>query len=74
MQLYELFKDQLSRDGLNELFFNIEMPLASILADMELAGIKLDVDYVRQLANVDALMDDPQALAAYLGERGKGKL
>ena len=28
----------------------------------------------RQLANVDALMDDPQALAAYLGERGKGKL
>ena len=28
----------------------------------------------QQLANVDALMDDPQALAAYLGERGKGKL
>jgi DNA polymerase-1 len=40
-QLYELFAPQLKKENLEELFFNIEMPLMEVLAKMELAGISL---------------------------------
>ena len=41
---------ELSDDGELDLFNNIEMPLAEVLADMEITGIKVDVDY---LTNVE---------------------
>ncbi|CAA7390407.1 DNA polymerase I [Chryseobacterium fistulae] len=41
-QLYELFAPQLKKENLEDLFFNIEMPLMEVLAKMELAGISLD--------------------------------
>ena len=41
-QLYEIFAPQLKKENLEELFFNIEMPLMRVLADMELEGVKLD--------------------------------
>ncbi|WP_326984675.1 DNA polymerase I [Chryseobacterium sp. MYb264] len=41
-QLYELFAPQLKKEKLEDLFFNIEMPLMEVLAKMELAGISLD--------------------------------
>ena len=41
---------ELSNDGELDLFNNIEMPLAEVLADMEITGIKVDVDY---LTNVE---------------------
>ena len=34
-----------------ELFQNIEMPLSRVLADMELTGIKIDVDYLDKVAS-----------------------
>ena len=34
-----------------DLFNNIEMPLVSVLADMEITGIKIDVDYLSNLEN-----------------------
>ena len=37
---------RLEEDGEIDLFYNIEMPLSSVLADMELTGIKVDVDYL----------------------------
>ncbi|WP_426477435.1 DNA polymerase I [Chryseobacterium sp. CBSDS_008] len=47
-QLYELFAPQLKKENLEELFYNIEMPLMEVLAKMELAGISLDEKWLAQ--------------------------
>jgi DNA polymerase-1 len=41
-RLYEVFSRKLKERGLDKLFFELEMPLVRILADMELEGIRLD--------------------------------
>ncbi|WP_020614041.1 DNA polymerase I [Sediminispirochaeta bajacaliforniensis] len=40
-RFYELFRRQLKERGLEKLFFELEMPLVPILAEMECAGITL---------------------------------
>ena len=40
---------ELNDDGELDLFNNIEMPLAEVLADMEITGIKVDVDYLTKV-------------------------
>ena len=40
---------KLEDDGELDLFNNIEMPLSYVLADMELTGIKVDVDYLSKV-------------------------
>jgi DNA polymerase I len=42
LRLYERFAPKLNEHGLNALFLDLEMPLVPILADMELAGIRLE--------------------------------
>lgn len=43
-QLYEIFKKEIDKeDNLKHLFYDLESPLISVLGDMEMAGIKLDV-------------------------------
>ena len=46
-QLYELFHPQLESAGAAEMFSDLEMPLVGILADMEIAGIRLDAGQLR---------------------------
>jgi DNA polymerase-1 len=46
-QLYELFRPQLESAGLEGIFSDLEMPLVSILAEMEIAGIRLDAAQLR---------------------------
>jgi len=41
-QLFQTFKPLLLRDGLSDLFEKVEMPLVEVLAEMELAGIRLN--------------------------------
>ena len=53
---------ELSDDGELDLFNNIEMPLAEVLADMEITGIKVDVNY---LTNVELELKEK------LEEKGK---
>ena len=40
---------KLEEDGELDLFNNIEMPLSYVLADMELTGIRVDVDYLSEV-------------------------
>lgn len=47
-QLYELFAPQLKKENLENLFYNIEMPLVRVLARMELNGVLLDKDWLLQ--------------------------
>ena len=45
----ETILNKLKDDGEDELFNKIEMPLASVLADMEITGIKVDKDYLKEV-------------------------
>lgn len=46
-QLHEAFAPKLKEDGLETLFADMEMPLVRVLADMEMEGIRLDVDALK---------------------------
>ncbi|MBS1548644.1 MAG: DNA polymerase I [Bacteroidetes bacterium] len=48
LALYHLFQPQLKKENLENLFYQIEMPLMKVLAKMELAGIALDTQWLAQ--------------------------
>jgi DNA polymerase-1 len=50
LRLKELFQPQLEKEGLQKIFQGVEMPLVEVLANMENAGIKLDVKFLNKLA------------------------
>ena len=49
-QLYDKFKTLLSENNLENLFYNIEMPLVRVLADMESNGVKIDIEGLKQIS------------------------
>ncbi len=60
--------DEIESNGELELFKNIEMPLAIILADMEITGIKVDKNYLDQIScelkiKIDSLEKEIKDLA-----------
>jgi len=55
--LYDLLpnvKEKLKNLDLNYLFYNVELPLAKILADMEENGVKLDIEFLKNKSNIVA--------------------
>ncbi len=50
LQLKNKFVSELATEGLTDIFRDIEIPLIPVLADMELAGIQVDGNYLRQLS------------------------
>ncbi len=59
LRLYHLFGPKLKEESLERLFFDVEMPLVSVLADMEHAGVMLDIPYMQEL-----LVENERRLAA----------
>lgn len=52
---------ELSDDGELDLFANIEMPLTEVLADMEITGVKVDVDCLDKVAlELKAKLDEKE--------------
>lgn len=47
LRLKTIFEKKIEEDNLSELFYGIEMPLVQVLADMEDAGVRLDVDTLK---------------------------
>lgn len=47
-QLYQIFAPQLKKEGLEDLFYKVEMPLMEVLAKMELEGVSLDEAWLKQ--------------------------
>lgn len=47
-RLSEIFSEKLEESGQMKLYRDIELPLASVLADMELCGFKLDVPALKE--------------------------
>ena len=43
LRLKEIFRPEIEKEGLSSLFHDIEVPLIEVLADMEMAGIKIDL-------------------------------
>jgi DNA polymerase-1 len=51
IRLYQLLRPRLAREGLLTVYETLERPLPGVLAQMELAGVKIDPDQLRQLSN-----------------------
>ena len=51
IRLYRLLRPQLAKEGLLTVYETLERPLPAVLAEMELAGIRIDPDQLRQLSN-----------------------
>ena len=49
LELYKFASKKLKEYKLEKLFYDVEMPLVEVLADMELAGIKLDLKRLKDL-------------------------
>ena len=45
-----MLTDALEKDGLYDLFAELELPLSAVLADMELQGIKVDTDLLKEMS------------------------
>ncbi len=50
LQLKNKLEPELKKQNLESLFYDIEMPLVPVLADMELTGVKLDTEVMKQQA------------------------
>src|SRR5699024_8360885 len=48
-ELQGTFKELLDENNMNNLFTELELPLASILAEMEYQGVKVDIDRLKQM-------------------------
>ena len=49
-QLKEIFKENLEKDNLTKLFNEIEIPVLSVLAEMEMEGINVDAEFLASLS------------------------
>jgi DNA polymerase-1 len=50
LRLKNLFAPQLSELKLERLFFEVEVPLIEVLADMEMSGVLIDTEYLREMS------------------------
>ena len=56
LRVAELLCPRVEQEGLGNLFRDIELPLIPILADMELAGVRIDTSYLGSLSEEFGLM------------------
>ncbi|HEX9916825.1 MAG TPA: DNA polymerase I [candidate division Zixibacteria bacterium] len=50
LRLKDLFATQLSELKLDKLFFEVEVPLIEVLADMEMTGVSIDTAYLKSMS------------------------
>ena len=48
LKLKNILEKELKKEGLENLFYEIEMPLVKVLAEMELAGVKIDKEALKE--------------------------
>lgn len=51
LQLKEKINKELSENGLDDLFYNMEMPLIPVLVEMEVNGVKVDTEALNEYAH-----------------------
>jgi len=56
--LHPVFAAKLAADGLDKLYYEVELPLASVLSNMEMTGIRVDVEHLKTMtADLSLLLD-----------------
>lgn len=50
LRLKELFQPELKEKALEKLFYEVELPLVEVLAEMELVGVWVDMDYLKNMS------------------------
>lgn len=58
LRLHKVLADKLAEDNMEELYYKVELPLARILADMEIAGVKVDTGLLKQMSGEMAVKLD----------------
>lgn len=51
LRLKEIFQPRLKELRLEKLFYEVELPLIQVLAEMELNGVCIDVDYLKEMSD-----------------------
>jgi len=51
LRLKEILEPKLKDFSLDELFYKVELPLIQVLAEMELTGISIDVDFLKEFSS-----------------------
>lgn len=71
LRLWQTFKPQLHRAKVTTVYETLERPLVPVLADMEMAGIKVDRDTLRGMSNVFAqkLVQLEEEIQSIAGEK-----
>lgn len=72
--IYEIYKEisaRIEKENTHSLMYDMEMPLASVLTDMELAGFKLDVDGTKKYGEALGVMADALAERIYYAAGGE---
>ena len=52
LKLYHVLEPQLKENNLEKLFWDIEMPLVPVLADMEMSGVRLDTKALKETSDI----------------------
>ncbi len=52
LKLYHVLEPQLKENNLEKLFWDIEMPLVPVLADMEMSGVLLDTKALKETSDI----------------------
>lgn len=70
LQLKEVLEQKLKEVKAEELFWNIEMPLVRVLADMEMTGVRLDTNALNDISKTfnDRLRDYEQEIYKEAGQ------
>ncbi len=63
--LFECLKDKISEQKCEPLLYNIEIPLAKVLGDMEMTGFKIDVDGIEEYGEELAQMGEELRFRIY---------
>jgi DNA polymerase-1 len=59
LRLKEVFAPKLSLLSLEKLFFEVELPLIEVLAEMEIVGVSIDVQHLKRMSqNLSKQLDD----------------
>ncbi len=50
LQLYNIFKPQIDQSAFKDLYYDIELPLVTVLGEMELNGVQIDPDHFKTMS------------------------
>ena len=69
-QLKQILEKELFVQGMDKLFYELEMPLVRVLTDMEITGVKLDVEFLKQYRQIiiDKISQIEQKIYQLAGE------